>query len=116
MGISILKNQTKNQIIVDRLVRADTFFTRMTGLLNRHSLNENEGLLITQCRSIHMLFMRFAIDVVFVDRNHVVVGLVKNIKPFQLSPIFWRASYAVELPSGSIDRQHIDLGDILAVE
>ena len=90
---------------------ADTAVSRLVGLLNRPSLAAGEGLVITQCRSIHMFFMRFSIDVIFVDRKDRVVGLVKNIAPFRLSPYFWNASYVIELPPGTIAASQTALGD-----
>jgi len=92
---------------------ADTFLSRMVGLLDRAALAPQEGLVITRCQSIHMLFMRFPIDVVFVGRDHQVVGLVEGIKPYQLSPIFFRSSYAVEVPEGVIQQSQTARGDII---
>ena len=93
------------------MVVADTFFSRLVGLLNRKSFNPGEALIIRRCRSIHMFFMGFAIDVVFVDRNNRVVGFVEGIKPFCLSPIFFRASYAIELPEGTVKTSKTTAGD-----
>lgn len=106
-----LFNKTTNSPLASKVKIADTFSSRLIGLLNRSVLLEGEALVITRCQSIHMFFMRFAIDVVFVDAENKVVGLVKNIKPFQLSPIFFKATSAIELPSGSIDKTKTSLGD-----
>ena len=92
---------------------ADTFFLRMIGLLDRESLLKGEGLVLTHCQQIHMIFMRFAIDVIFVDQSYQVVGLVKNIPPFGLSPVFWKANVAIELPVGVIEKSQTELEDIL---
>ncbi|MCB9771506.1 MAG: DUF192 domain-containing protein [Candidatus Omnitrophica bacterium] len=104
-------NQTRNTILAQKAVLADTAGSRLVGLLKHDSLSDKEGMIITQCRSIHMFFMKFPIDVIFVDRKKVVVGLVRNIKPFRMSPYFWRASCAIELPSGSIDKTKTVLQD-----
>ena len=90
---------------------ADTFVSRMVGLLRHKELPQGKALIITHCNSIHMMFMRFAIDVVFVDRNNMVVGLVRGIRPFRLSPIFFRAVAAIELSEGGIDRSRTCQGD-----
>lgn len=95
---------------------ADTAVSRLVGLLKHKFLPPNAGMIITQCRSIHMFFMRFAIDVIFVDRNYRVVGLVENIRPFRLSPYFWRASCAIELPVGTIVASKTRVGDQLVLE
>lgn len=90
---------------------AGTFFARMMGLLNRRSLNEGEGLVILSCRQIHMIFMRFPIDVIFVDKTHKVAGLVRNIQTFRFSPVFWNASFAIELPITTIEKSQTQPGD-----
>jgi len=92
---------------------ADTALSRMVGLLNQKTIGEDEALVITQCRSIHMFFMRFAIDVIFLDRQKRVVGLVKGIRPFRISPYFFKAFYAVEGAPGMIAGSGTQVGDIL---
>ena len=109
-------NQTKKQIISENARLADTALSRVIGLLNRGSLSAGEGLVITQCRSIHMFFMKFSIDVIFVDRKNAVIGLVKRIQPFCMSPYFWRASCAIELPAGAIDATQTVIGDTVVWE
>ena len=106
-------NQTQGVHLATQVRLADSFCSRLVGLLNRSGLNEDEGLLITRCQSIHMFFMRFAIDVVFVNQHHTVVGLVSNIKPFQISPLFVKANYAIELKSGIIQKTNTTIGDLL---
>jgi len=110
-----LFNLTQKILLSNNVIIADTFFSRMKGLLGRSSLPDGEALLITRCNSIHMLFMRFAIDVVFLDKNDVVVGLVRSIKPFRLSPIFFRSCCAVELKEGSIEKTGTKVGDKIQV-
>ena len=95
---------------------ADSFFSRMVGLLNRSSLLKDEALIITRCQSIHMVFMRFAIDAIFVDKNDSVVGLLKSIKPFQFSPIFFRSSYVIEVPEGVIVQAETSIGDKIQIK
>lgn len=106
-----IRNATKNTVIAGQARVADTFLSRMVGLLNRRSLSPDEALIITRCQSIHMFFMRFAIDAIFVDRSNQVVGLVKGIKPFRLSPIFFKSSFVIELPQGSIVQSETSVGD-----
>ncbi|MBF0479871.1 MAG: DUF192 domain-containing protein [Candidatus Omnitrophica bacterium] len=109
----MLFNQSQNSLIVSRLEIADTFFSRANGLLGRNQISSDEGLLITRCNSIHMFFMKFSIDAVFLDKKNQVVGLVENIGPFQVSPVFWKADKVIELSAGSISIKKIILGNIL---
>jgi len=109
-------NKTNNSIISTNAQLADTVISRLVGLLNRAKIDSQEALIITHCRSIHMFFMRFAIDAIFVDKNNTVVGLVKNIKPFMMSPYFFRSSYVIELPSGKIEATQTKTGDSIVFE
>jgi len=113
--VSII-NTTQNTVITQKGALADTFFSRMTGLLNRSSLLPGEALIITRCQSIHMFFMRFAIDAIFMDKNDCVVGIVERIKPFRLSPIFFKASYVIEVPEGVIVQTKTSLGDRIEIK
>ncbi len=106
-------NKSKNTVIAQTASLADTFWTRMKGLLGRGEISAGEALVITKCRSIHMFFMRFPIDAIFVDNQHRVVGLVTGIKPFRLSPIFFHAQYVIELKIGTITATKTSLRDQL---
>jgi uncharacterized membrane protein (UPF0127 family) len=112
----IVKNLTQNIVLSLQADLADTILSRMQGLLGRKTLEQGRALIITQCNSIHMFFMKFPIDAIFIDRAGCVVGCVKNIKPFQMSPLFWTAERVVELPAGTIDRTATALGDILEIK
>jgi uncharacterized membrane protein (UPF0127 family) len=112
----IIIDQTTKCVIAAEARLADDPWSRMRGLLGRRSLPDGEALVITRCQSIHMFFMRFAIDVVFVDRALKVVGVVSRIPPFAMSRIFWTASEAIELPAGTIDRLGIAAGHILRID
>lgn len=95
---------------------ADTFFPRMKGLLGRKYFPFGQALVITRCQSVHMVFMRFSIDAVFVNKRHCVIGIIQNLKPFQLSPIFWGSSYVIELPLGSVAASKISEGDQIELQ
>jgi len=107
----MIVNTTRNTVIASNVVITQNPLQRMKGLLGRNELPPGEALVITQCQSIHMFFMTFPIDVIFCDGQGKVVGLCPNIKPFCLSPIFFDASQAIELPSGSIALSQTQMGD-----
>ena len=107
----LIKNLTQNTLLASNASLADSFISRMKGLLGRECLPEGEALIITYCQSIHMVFMRFAIDVIFMDKSNRVIGLCSNIKPYRFSPIFWASCCAIELPAGSIKKTNTALGD-----
>lgn len=112
MPIDNLSRSTRLAVEVEV---ADTSYKRMRGLLGRSSLDKGHALIITACNSIHMLFMKFPIDVVFIDRDNKVVGLSEAIKPYAFSPIFWKASCAIELPVGTIRSTQTARGDQLRI-
>ncbi|TKD72137.1 DUF192 domain-containing protein [Pseudalkalibacillus hwajinpoensis] len=97
------------------ILRADTFLTRFKGLMFRRIPLKDEGLLIVPCNSIHMCFMFFSIDVVFLTKNHEIIKVVENLKPWHfVSPI--KGAHAVlELPAGSIKDSSIKVGEFIKV-
>ena len=109
-------NKTKNRIIAVKATLADSFWTRGKGLLGRQSIPADEALVITQCQSIHMFFMKFPIDAVFVDKTNHVIGLVNAIRPNRLSPIFLKSSYVIELKDGMIKQTYTELGDEIILD
>ncbi len=109
-------NKTSNITIAEKAVVANSFLSRLVGLLNRRFLPKGEALIITKCKSIHMFFMKFPIDAIFVDKNNHVVGIVKNIKPFQLSPVFISSNYVIEAPVGTIVKARVAIGDNIELQ
>jgi hypothetical protein len=111
----IICNLTRNTLIADKAITANTMFKRMAGLLGRDRFNSGEALVITPCRSIHMLFMKFPLDIIFIDRANTVVGLCPNIRPFQFSPFFPRSHSAIETPAGTIAASQTQMGDSIQI-
>ena len=97
-----------------RVQVADNFLQRLRGLMLRSpaSLPLGTGLLIAPCNSIHMMFMRFAIDVVYLAEDYTVVKTVKNVRPWLgISACFKKGTWAVlELPIGSIAHYGLAVG------
>ena len=104
----------RGPVVCEQGELATSLWKRTKGLLGRSGLGDDEGLWIPTS-SIHMFGMRFAIDVVYADREGRVLKLVRGIRP-------WRASYcmgakvALELPVGAIDRAGVEVGDHLVIE
>ncbi|NCC23699.1 MAG: DUF192 domain-containing protein [Deltaproteobacteria bacterium] len=86
--------------------RADTLFARMRGLLGAPKQANGQGLWIVPCKQVHTAFMPYDLDVVFLDREHIVVGFVSRLRPWRLSPFFLGAHSALELPGGSVERMN----------
>ncbi len=109
-------NVSQQTLLADQAWRAQGFWQRARGLLGQREISSQQALLLPHCQSIHMFFMRFAIDVIFVDQQNIVVGLVSNIRPFRLSPFFLKANYAIELAPGKILLTKTSLGDRIKIE
>ena len=91
--------------ISDRCLLATTPFARSKGLLGRASLEAGEAMLFRPAGSIHMFFMRFAIDAVFCDRDLVVLGVSRDLRPWRIAG-HKGAKVVVELPVGAAGDVH----------
>lgn len=109
-------NLTKNTVVAQNARIADNLFSRMRGLLGRKSLNPQEGLILRPCNSIHTFFMRFPIDVLFLDKNNRVIKAISSLKPFRLTYIYLNARLAVELPAGILQSTSTREGDIILIK
>jgi uncharacterized membrane protein (UPF0127 family) len=88
---------------------------RLAGLLPRAGLAEGEALFIEPCTSIHNCFMRFPIDVAFLNREGRVVALYHHLKPWRFSWIHLTAKGALEAPAGSLAKAGVIKGDVLTL-
>lgn len=89
---------------------ADSFFTRLAGLMFRKPLPVATGLLLSPCNSVHMCFMRFAIDVVYVDKEYTVLKVVKNLRPWIGLSMCTKAWATVEFAAGEVERCGLEVG------
>ena len=99
-------------IVCERCVLADTALARTRGLLGRRQLPSGEGILLRPASSVHMAFMRFAIDAVFLDKELHVLKIASNLRPWRVAGS--RGAKAVlEIASGEAARRGISVGDRL---
>lgn len=108
-------NTSKATVIASDVKEAVGFVSRFLGLMGRDRLEKEEGLWMARCRAIHTFWMRFPIDVVFLDRDFIVTRTVKGLRPFRPVVASWRAEGVLELPEGSIERAGIQTGDRLEI-
>lgn len=109
-------NRTRGKILADRAEEARAFFVRMRGLMGRRELAIGEGLHLVPCNSIHMFFMRFAIDAVFLDKELRVVKLIPALPPWRATRVYWKAHSVLELPAGVASGAGTQEGDQLVFE
>ncbi|WP_372654701.1 DUF192 domain-containing protein [Halobacteriovorax sp.] len=92
----------KDEIICKDLQIADDFVSRLIGLMFKKDMYGFDGLLIKQCNSIHTFFMRYAIDIIFLDKDLKVVKVIENMKPWRATLMYFKAAQVLELKSGSL--------------
>ncbi|MCF8010961.1 MAG: DUF192 domain-containing protein [Clostridiales bacterium] len=106
-----ITNLNTAHILAYNVEYAYTFKSRLKGLMGRAGL---EGALVLHpCSSIHTCFMRFPIDVLFLDKNYYILAAIKNMKPYRFSRIIKSANTVVELPAGMIEKTGTQYGDYI---
>ena len=109
-------NESRGTVLADRAVVVRSFFSRLRGLMFRRELPAGEGLIFNRNSSVHTFWMRFPIDVVFVDRAGVVVGLREAMPPNRPYAGARRAYRTIELPARTIRQSGTRRDDRLRFE
>ena len=109
-------DETRGTVVAQDVRLADGIWSRFWGLMGRKALPNDAGLLLKPSSSIHTAFMRFPIDIVFLDRSLQVVKVVPEMKPFRVSVAFGGAHSALELNAGAAAKAGVEKGDQLALE
>ena len=109
-------NKTRGALLADRLEWAGTSETRRKGLLGRTAFAQGEGIYIVPTQWIHMIGMKFPIDVAFLDRQGKVLAIHHGLKPNRFSRIVLRADGALELPEGTLAETGTENGDRIVFE
>lgn len=111
MAHTLMNDRTRSAVALEVDVAA-TRATRRRGLLGRESLGATEGLLLTPCKAVHTVGMRFAIDVIFIDRDGRAVRIVPALAPWRIA-MSARAKAVIELAAGTAAAADIRIGDML---
>jgi uncharacterized membrane protein (UPF0127 family) len=91
-----IKNKRTNEVILEKVYVADTFFERLKGLMGKKGLEPGEALLIKPCSSVHSFHMKFLFDVAFFDKNNKMVHVIHSMKPLKTSPVIRKSKFAIE--------------------
>ncbi len=110
---SIIKN---GKVLTDNAEVADSFFRRFMGLMFRKSIDADYALHITPCNQIHMLNMRFAIDVIYLSESGTVVKIDEDVKPNKICKTVKNAKSVIEMNSRAAATFGICEGDRLEIE
>ena len=95
---------------------ADSFLTRFAGLMFRKKMPVATGLLLAPCNSVHMCFMQFAIDVVYLDKEYNIIKVVNNLKPWIGISLCSNAWAVVEMNAGEAERCGLQVGQRLDLQ
>jgi uncharacterized protein len=111
-----ITNQTRGTAVGERTRVARSIGERTVGLLRTSEADLGDGLLIEGAPSVHMFFMRYAIDAVFLDRSGRVTKVVERLRPWRV--VWWArgARDCLELPVGRVAASGTQVGDQLAFE
>ena len=103
-----------NTILVGDLRVPRSFWQRALGLLTYSGLSFQQGLYLERCRSVHMMGMRFPVDVVFLDADGVVVRALSGVRPWRAASCY-RARHTLELAHGVVETLGLRVGQSLKV-
>lgn len=96
----------QNQIELCDAAVANTFCTRFIGLMFKKHLDDASGLLIQKCSGIHTCFMRFNIDVIYLDKDYTVI-FAETVTPWRIGKIVKHTKHVLELPQGKKEAYQI---------
>src|SRR5947208_16767060 len=107
-SLARVRRAADGAVVCERCEIPESAFGRMRGLLGRDGLEPGGGMLIDRAPSVHMFFMRFPIDVLFLDRDRKVVRIVERLRPWRIAGSR-RAAAALELPAGAAAAAGVNL-------
>jgi uncharacterized membrane protein (UPF0127 family) len=100
-------------VIATEVAAATSLWARFCGLMMRKELPEGHGLCLRPCSQIHMFFMRFALDVAFVNKDGKVLHVLHGIRPWRISRIVFGAAAAIELNPGVLKKAGVVKGSVV---
>ena len=108
-----IRNERTGEIVSDKVIRADSFWLRLVGLIPREKLKEGEGLWLNPCNQVHTFFMRFPLSVWILDEQDRVCSIYDYLQPWRISPYYRKGYNAIEFPAGWGERTKVQIEDFL---
>ncbi len=108
-------NTTKGREIAGTVLIADSVLARLKGLLGRKSLERDHSLWLVPCKGIHTIWMKFPIDVAFLDEKGIVISVRHNLSPNRMTRIYLGARSAIELAAGRLAETETEQGDRIEI-
>ncbi len=111
----VMRNQRTGAIVADCLLPAFDSQSRRTGLLKHTSLDPHTAMLIAPTNAVHTFFMRFAIDIAFVNKDGRILKISRGLPPWRMSAA-WGGYAVVEMAAGAFEKADTAAGDHLVIE
>jgi uncharacterized protein len=110
-------NRTRDTYLATELNIASTHWSRFRGLMatDRNKFRAGQGLWIIPCHGVHSWGMRFPIDVLYLDRDKVVVHVQEDLKPWRFAPVRSKAASVLELPEKTLRTTGTSVGDKIEI-
>ncbi|HZT71777.1 MAG TPA: DUF192 domain-containing protein [Terriglobia bacterium] len=110
-------NKTRETFVATNASVADSYLSRLIGLLGRTRrwARPGQGLWIVPSYGVHTIGMLFSIDIVFLDRTHHVVHIEEHVRPFRISKVILKADSVLELPPHTVFKTRTHVGDLLEI-
>jgi uncharacterized protein len=110
-------NRNRNAFIASELRRADTHWSRLRGLMctSPNNFPHGSGLWIVPCHGIHTMWMRYPIDVLYLDENKTVVHIQENVQPWRITPMYLDSATVIEVRSPTVMTSGTRVGDVLDI-
>jgi len=112
----VVRNATRGVVLAERVAVASSILARLRGLMGTAPLPAQHGMLLRPCRQVHSFFMRYSLDLVFLDGAGRVVRTVEDFRPSRISPFVVAAAAVLELPAGALTDSVAVPGDLLSIE
>ncbi len=109
-------NRSQGTVIAERARHATGLWERLVGLLGTLELGKGHGLVLEPCNSVHMFGMRYAIDVLFLDRGGQVLHIAEGLRPWRMTKVVRGARIAIELPVEAVKSARTMVGDEMYLE
>ena len=114
--IYVISNRINGCNLALQCQLAHSYWERMRGLLGAPPLQPGQALWLEHCKSVHTFGMTYAIDVVFVDHNLLILKQIYSMKPCRMSGVVWNASATIELPPGTLKKTGTLPGHQLSID
>lgn len=111
-------NLTRQTFLATQLRVADNHRQRLVGLIgtSKSAFQGGAGLWINPCHGVHTMFMRYPIDVVYLDGDHRVIRIEDAVRPWRMTPMIIESATVIELPAHTAWDTGTIVGDQLEIK